>query len=109
MRAGDTAILSVSHAILENTRPDDVVCRWGGDEFVIVTVSTPPNATLFAERINTWLAENTHEVFPIAVSARAGNFDGTADSRRTSQKRQKKHVPSAGRKKPGQAENPSSR
>jgi diguanylate cyclase (GGDEF)-like protein len=33
---GDAVLTAVSHAISAAVRPGDVVCRWGGDEFVVL-------------------------------------------------------------------------
>jgi diguanylate cyclase (GGDEF)-like protein len=39
-RVGDVAIQYVSNILVENTRKCDFVCRWGGDEFLLVAPDT---------------------------------------------------------------------
>jgi len=50
--AGDECIKSVAHAIEIAVRDDDAVCRYGGEEFLIVLSNTTPDlAWTLAERI----------------------------------------------------------
>jgi diguanylate cyclase (GGDEF)-like protein len=54
---GDRVLCEVAIVIREVTRPEDVVARFGGEEFVIaLPVSTPNLATEFAERVRATLA-----------------------------------------------------
>jgi diguanylate cyclase (GGDEF)-like protein len=49
--AGDLLLVSFSRALANAVRPEDLVARWGGDEFVIIGVGQPPDAMEFAERL----------------------------------------------------------
>jgi diguanylate cyclase (GGDEF)-like protein len=39
--AGDASIRAVAKAIRSLVRPDDLVIRWGGDEFLVILISVP--------------------------------------------------------------------
>ena len=50
--AGDNALRAVAHRIRSGVRIEDVVGRWGGDEFVVILPSTDQDAALvLAERL----------------------------------------------------------
>ncbi len=54
---GDCVLCELAVVIRETTRPEDVVARFGGDEFVIaLPVATPNLATNLAERVRSNLA-----------------------------------------------------
>ncbi len=54
---GDAVLRSVAHVINEQLREDDLLFRYGGEEFVILTSGTPQQgAALLAERIRTAVA-----------------------------------------------------
>ena len=44
--AGDAALREVAHVLLENVRAGDVVCRFGGDEFIVLMPGASLNAAM---------------------------------------------------------------
>ncbi len=51
-KAGDTVIVEVGSIIASNLRKSDFVCRYGGEEFVMLLVETPlENAVAVAEKV----------------------------------------------------------
>lgn len=78
---GDTVLQIISGVIAKNLRPTDVLARWGGDEFAILTESTLQGGVVVAERVRmsveqiTWPEDNktTPEADPrMAVSVSLG-------------------------------------
>ena len=64
---GDEVLKSVGRVLLENTRPFDVMGRWGGDEFVSVIVyATEEHLKAIADRFRRIIEE-------IAITADDGN------------------------------------
>lgn len=50
--AGDKVLIEFANIMKKNTRNDDVVCRWGGEEFIMVLIDKKyDEAMLFAENI----------------------------------------------------------
>jgi len=50
--AGDTVLIKIAQTIKDNLRDDDLVARWGGEEFVILLPHTELNgALLLAEKL----------------------------------------------------------
>jgi diguanylate cyclase (GGDEF)-like protein len=68
--AGDRALKKVAEAIQEATRGIDLVCRWGGDEMVVVlSNSTREGVTIAAERIGKRVRHiGANEEFPLDLS-----------------------------------------
>jgi diguanylate cyclase (GGDEF)-like protein len=57
--AGDKAIRAVARATRSLVRADDMLFRWGGDEFLVLMFKLPqPEASRRMERLNKILAEN---------------------------------------------------
>lgn len=49
---GDIVLVQVSHALLKTLRNIDIVCRWGGEEFVILLpTASLENASVLAEKL----------------------------------------------------------
>jgi two-component system cell cycle response regulator len=59
--AGDLAIKSLGSLLMENLREDDIVARFGGDEFVVLIASDirPGNINSIVERLRTKVERNT--------------------------------------------------
>jgi diguanylate cyclase (GGDEF)-like protein len=50
--AGDGVLIQISHALLKNLRNIDMVCRWGGEEFVVLLPAVDLNNAMFlAEKL----------------------------------------------------------
>ncbi len=74
---GDHLLKAFSNRLASQFRPDDVVCRWGGDEFLVVISCTMPDAlgkaSLVAERLSGQYAmESASGAVNICVSATVG-------------------------------------
>jgi diguanylate cyclase (GGDEF)-like protein len=56
--AGDELIIEVARTLRQAIRPDDVLVRWGGDEFVVVAnAQHVEHATMLAERVRERVAK----------------------------------------------------
>ncbi|MFA6197372.1 MAG: diguanylate cyclase [Sulfurimonas sp.] len=56
--AGDKVLVQVAHALLKILRNIDVVCRWGGEEFVaLLPTASLENAITLAEKIRAYIEE----------------------------------------------------
>lgn len=53
--AGDDLLKQFSTELRSNARPSDLVCRWGGDEFLLVLDCTNRDAAAHIERIQKWV------------------------------------------------------
>ena len=55
--AGDTALQTMAQGLRACVRADDLVCRYGGEEFcVLLSRAGVPDAVRFDERLRAWLA-----------------------------------------------------
>lgn len=73
---GDKVLMAVSDFLLRNLRRNDILARYGGDEFVFVLLETPPEGagvTLgrLQDRMKKWLEESLEEFEP-AISLSFG-------------------------------------
>ena len=69
--AGDAVLRALSKQLLHAVRNDDIVCRLGGDEFLIICAGTPLDGAMkLAESIRT-------EVAALRVPAGAGEWVGS--------------------------------
>jgi diguanylate cyclase (GGDEF)-like protein/PAS domain S-box-containing protein len=78
-KCGDIVLMDLANFLTENSRQGDVVCRYGGEEFVILM----PNATLHDayERAETWRKDYTakgikydNKVLSVTFSAGVASF-----------------------------------
>ena len=58
-KVGDDVLRAVANEIQRSTRDSDVVCRYGGDEFVVLMPETDTDVPLAAERIRSSVEEST--------------------------------------------------
>lgn len=55
---GDQVLIQVSHALLKTLRSIDIVCRWGGEEFVVLLpTASLQNAADLAEKLRVYIEE----------------------------------------------------
>lgn len=58
--AGDFVLKEVAWILKDSVRGDDVVCRWGGEEFLVIVNSSKSNAAVLAERIRSQIEAHTY-------------------------------------------------
>lgn len=77
-QAGDDVLREIGQRLLANVRPKDVVCRTGGEEFIVIMPDTPGDkACAAAERIRHAVAADTFAIggtagTKLAVTVSAG-------------------------------------
>jgi diguanylate cyclase (GGDEF)-like protein len=81
---GDKAIRAVARAMRSLVRADDMLFRWGGDEFLVLMFNLPkPEALRRMERLNQILEENcrrwTSVPITVTVSYGVAGFNGLND------------------------------
>ena len=53
---GDSVLIQVSHAILRTLRGIDIVCRWGGEEFIaLLPTASLENASILAQTLRKYI------------------------------------------------------
>ena len=74
-QAGDQVLRNAAKLLMQGTRDSDLVCRYGGEEFVVILPGTPlDGAKITAERLVRLFQETTHKVsdteapIPVTVS-----------------------------------------
>lgn len=71
--AGDAVLKGMAGVVKENIRAEDILVRWGGDEFLILLLDTPlAQACELAQRIRTVIEEKRCEGLNRAVTASFG-------------------------------------
>lgn len=85
--AGDQAIRNVAHAIRSLIRAEDLIYRWGGDEFFVIMVGM--NAKMAAERMERMgevltdiVLDDSIETIEIGVSSGFCDFKGSVELER---------------------------
>lgn len=81
---GDDVLRKVSTAIQAGLRRTDIVCRWGGEEFIVLLPDANlKNAALFASRLRQYLREldirNNGQRLKVTMSYGIAYCDGTKD------------------------------
>ena len=67
--AGDQVLAAVGRALVAGLRLNDLVCRWGGEEFLVILPDTPPDgALLVAERLRQAVAALSDLPLTVTVS-----------------------------------------
>jgi two-component system, cell cycle response regulator len=83
---GDAVLREFSNLLRRQVRGADLVCRYGGEEFVVVMPDTAPEiAARVAERVRAAVAEQAFDlpsgrVVPVTVSVGIASLEGGADS-----------------------------
>ena len=55
---GDKVLIQISEILLKNVRSTDIVCRWGGEEFLILLPTIDlENATILAKKLKNYIEE----------------------------------------------------
>ncbi|AYF74837.1 GGDEF domain-containing protein [Nocardia yunnanensis] len=81
-RVGDELLVAVAERLRLVTGPEDCVCRYGGDEFVIATAGGDDKAQAIAARLLTDIAQPFQlSAGPVRVRASIGIATAEADSR----------------------------
>jgi len=53
---GDQALIQISHSLLKTLRSIDIVCRWGGEEFIVLLPSVNlEDASVLAEKLRAYI------------------------------------------------------
>jgi diguanylate cyclase (GGDEF)-like protein len=89
-QAGDEVLRGLALVLVHKTRTTDIVCRYGGEEFVAILPDTPPDsATMLAERLREAVAHtslrqtaaaNGAEVPPTIIPLAAGDGNGSTSA-----------------------------
>jgi len=70
---GDLVLKEFSNLLKELVRVEDIACRWGGEEFIILLPDTPREAAAsLAERIRSTFEKQTCSAAPLEVTASFG-------------------------------------
>ncbi|MFL5797776.1 MAG: diguanylate cyclase [Actinomycetota bacterium] len=63
---GDLVLREIAHRLREGTRPEDVLARWGGEEFLVLMLADAAGAAALGERVRALVA-----AAPVTSSGRA--------------------------------------
>lgn len=86
-QAGDEVLQEIAERLRQNVRPMDVVCRPGGEEFLVILPDTPGDmACAAAERVRRAVAAGTFSVLgntrqvSVTISAGVSSLNGVDDT-----------------------------
>lgn len=72
-QAGDTVLTHFARLLMENSRKEDILCRYGGEEFICATPDTDSeSAAAFAERVRRALADSHIPEVDASITASFG-------------------------------------
>jgi diguanylate cyclase (GGDEF)-like protein len=75
---GDQALMDLAKVLKQSFRDSDIIARIGGDEFVVLFVSTDENSEMLLTRLDENLKDcNNHrsEGYPLSISVGTAQFD----------------------------------
>jgi len=84
-KIGDEVIIKLSQLLQENSRKSDIVCRWGGEEFIILLPNTEiEGATTIAQKIREVVDSlsipiKEEEAIHFSVSIGVSQFDSNSE------------------------------
>lgn len=70
--AGDQVLIDAATALTRVFRSEDIIARWGGDEFIVVTTSPHDDTDNYQDRINAALATSGTTGTQVSVGAARG-------------------------------------
>lgn len=71
--AGDAVLREIAALVRDNVRENDTLARWGGEEFMVLSLRTgPERARRVAERLRTAIAEHAFTGVPKTVTSSFG-------------------------------------
>lgn len=68
---GDQVLIKIAEIMKENIRDNDYVCRWGGEEFLLMIHGTTSDYAVVAERIRKSIEDQTFQVGELTISVTA--------------------------------------
>jgi len=79
-QAGDRILRGFAGRILRSVKANDIVARWGGEEFVVLTALDPDEVLSFAEKLRTSIHVYVFEPdVPLKISVSIGGAVATKD------------------------------
>jgi diguanylate cyclase (GGDEF)-like protein len=81
---GDQALAAVGETLLRSVRAEDIACRYGGDEFILILPECSLRQAMvraeeIRKRFNDYRAQPDHQALDIAFSIGVAAFDETTD------------------------------
>lgn len=74
---GDKVLVDATNIIKDSIRPEDIIIRWGGEEFIVIMPDClMGTATIIAENIRSNVEAHDNHVCPITVSVGVSEYDG---------------------------------
>ena len=76
---GDAVLIKFANILKNQIRKDDIIGRWGGDEFIIISMGTDKRTaqevnTRFIELVFSVTMENDNNTIPVSISSGFGTY-----------------------------------